>query len=257
MGKILIGLLAGISLWGASQAEALTVTPSSDSAVLAGTLEGGGISIWNAQYTGASEASGWFSDWTDIGFSKGGVILATGKVSDAPLPLENYASTGNGGGSGSGFDGFDSTDDFAFLKFDFTTSTGNLFFNYRFASEEVSFWDDDLHMDDKIRVLIDGAQVLPFGSFVAAVEGGFLDGGSLFTTYDGITDVLTSRIAGLGTGPHTLEIGIADFGDDLVDSAFFIGPLSATAPVPEPSTFALLGLGLGGVIWSARRKKRS
>lgn len=250
-----MGLLAAISLCVVSQAEALTVTTSADE--LVGALKGGGISIWNAQYTGASEASGWFSDWTDIGFSKGGVILATGKASDATFPLENYASTGSGGGSGIGFDGFDFTNDFAFLKFDFTTSTGNLFFNYRFASEEISFWDDDLHMDDKIRILIDGAQVLPFGSFVAAVEGGFLDGGSLFTAYDGITDVLTSRIAGLGAGPHTFEIGIADFGDDLVDSAFFIGPLSATAPVPEPSTFALLGLGLGGVVWSARKRKRS
>lgn len=42
---------------------------------------------------------------------------------------------------------------------------------------------------------------------------------------------------------------------DLVTNARWSVAASATQPVPEPSTYAMLGLGLLGVMWASRRQK--
>lgn len=91
--------------------------------------------------------------------------------------------------------------------------------------------------------------------------------------YDGFTDVFTAQFLGLSPGLHRMKIGIADAGisetvpDSFLDSAVFIksGSFSDTSPtdtpqtnpVPEPSTFLLLGTGLASMIaWKLQRKAK-
>ncbi|MDB9375470.1 choice-of-anchor L family PEP-CTERM protein [Nodularia sphaerocarpa] len=136
-------------------AHALNITTTGDPNDLVNTILGGGITLSNATYTGAPDASGTFINGlsSGIGIDRGIILttgfatrLATGTVT--PLPEEPgvdffdvfYDPLGEdnlatGDDDLSNLIGQD-TINASVLEFDFISETGDLFINYVFASQE-------------------------------------------------------------------------------------------------------------------------
>jgi hypothetical protein len=112
---------------------AITVTQNSNANALAGAIlgSGSGITINSATLTGAAVASGTFSNGaSSIGISDG-IILSTGNVATAVGP-----NNSTGAGTSLGTPGFaelnalipQTTQDGVKLNINFTTTSGNVFF---------------------------------------------------------------------------------------------------------------------------------
>jgi hypothetical protein len=245
----------------AGPASALVVNASNNATSLATLLAGPGITISNAVlFSASTTGSGTFTGGANaIGFEQG-VLLTTGTVNCAPGPNNNTGCSGTGGGSS--------------LKFDFTSSTGNIFFNYVFASEEYNEFVGS-SFNDQFQLLLNGVNIatLPGNAGAVTINNVNLNTNSNFyrnntgtgslnldTQYDGLTTVLTASAAVL-SGKNTFEFKITDIGDSSLDSGVFIqaGTFSATVPpgsnVPEPSTIAMLGLGLLGLATMHKKKR--
>lgn len=268
-------------------AQAINITTTSDPNALTNEILGSGITISNVTYNGSSVASGIFSNGlsSGIGIDKG-IILTTGS---ADLAVGPNNSDGNGLNNGSPGDadldslipGF-STQDAAVLEFDFTSTTGELFFQYVFASDEYNEYTNS-SFNDVFGFFLDGVNIalIPGTSTPVSinnVNGGnplgtgasnselFVnndpsDGGPFFDIqYDGFTKVFTAKATGL-TGTRRIKLAIADAGDGNLDSAVFIaaGTFSSEPPtdIPEPATLiGLLGLGAFGVTTKLKRHQK-
>jgi hypothetical protein len=272
--------IALIALSGSANA-GLLVTDTNDGNTLTNTILGSGVTISNIFYTGTETQAGTFTNGLSggIGISDG-IVLTTGTAQTAAMSNTTSGYTVNlPGGGDADLNAITSpyaTQDANVLEFDFTTTTGDLFFNYVFASEEYNEYVNS-QFNDAFALFVDGVNIAiaPDGNPVTINnvncgnpysgvgpncssfnnnESGIFD-----IQYDGFTDVFTAEILGLSAGTHTMKFAIADTSDGALDSAVFIqaGSFSGTDPgtVPEPTTLALFGMGLLGLA-SRRRKNR-
>jgi hypothetical protein len=274
--KKLLGLMIGFLVFLVGPAYALTVTPTSDSATLVNNLLGSGISAISSAFTGASGSAGLFSGAGDAIGINSGIILTSGQANLAVGPNDSESATGSNNFAGSAtlnalIPGF-STFDAAILDIVFTSNTGNLFFNFVFASEEYNEWVDSSY-NDVFGFFLDGVNIalLPDETPVSINNVNLGANPSYYINndadvpspvdlqYDGFTTVLTAQALGLSAGEHTISLQIADAGDYSLDSAIFLqgGSFGGDDPntniVPEPSTLLLVGAGLLG-LFRLRRK---
>ena len=265
---------------------ALSVTTTASGDNLVNNILGTGITVvsGSTSYNGAAGASGTFTDGLSSGIGiDAGIILTSGVASLAPGPNTSDSATGNNGLSGdpaldalAGYPTYDATT----LSFDFVSDTGDLYFDYVFASEEYNEYTNTQY-NDVFAFFLDGSNIAlipgtttpvsvnnvnggnPYGTAASHPEyfnnNDLNDGGPSYNIeYDGFTNVFTAQALGIGAGTHTIQLAIADSGDHILDSAVFIqaGTFSGTptAPVPEPSTILLVGTGLLGIIGFGRKR---
>ncbi len=243
--NLALGTVLAIGL-GATNAHAIVVVPTSDATVLTNAILGLGITASNLSFTNDGAEAGTFTggNASGLGFDSG-IVLTTGTTACVPGPNNQSGCTGSG--------------TFTSLSFDFTTSTGDVFFNYVFGSEEYNEYVN-AGFNDRFELRLDGTNIalLPGGGGTVEIDNVnnsvtsafFRDntGGALDLQYDGLTTVLTASATGLSAGTHTFEFFITDVGDANLDSGVFIqaGTFSGEPPteVPEPGSLALLGAAL-------------
>jgi hypothetical protein len=279
--------VATIFALGLQSAQAFTVTPTGDATTLANTLVGSnsGLTIQNATYTGAANASGVFSNGGNIGIDSG-IILTTGNAVGAVGPNSIASYTGDNGLGGdsqlTALAGGASTFDASTLAFNFTTDTGSISFSYIFASEEYPEFANQ-GFSDVFGFYINGSNIafvpgtsspVSIDTINAGINSSYYvsnSGASLnliSTQYDGLTTILTATISGLTIGVNnTLKLSIADVGDAAYDSAVFLqaGSLSSSATppviaVPEPSPLMAtmaLAAGFAGLLSFKRFRNRN
>ncbi|MEN8207272.1 MAG: choice-of-anchor L domain-containing protein [Pseudomonadota bacterium] len=242
----------------ASGATGLTVTGST----LSGQSTNGAVS--SGTYTNASGTYG-------IG---DGVILSTGNVSNygdglntSPSTAAFYSVPATAAQealldpiTGGGFDHFDVTQ----LDIDFTTTTGEVFFDVVFGSEEYDEFVNSAFIDG-FGLYLNGTNIAEVGGLPVNInhhDMTFLAG----TELDGILapggdPLLTFGMTGLDTSSgHTLTFIVADTSDENLDTTVYLASLRGTEePVPPeapvPAAIWLFGSGLIGLYGIAWRKK--
>ena len=248
--KHTVATLLGFGLVTSPAHATVLVTPTNDANTLANSILGPGITLQNATYTGALQASGTFSGGNSAGIGiDNGIILTTGRATDAAGPNNSlitstsYVTPGDPqldtlvGGV---------TRDAASLNLNFTTQGGNLYLNYVFGSEEYN--RSDPPFNDGIGFFLDGTNIALVPGTTTPVSVNNINGGnnsnyyinnplnSPGLQYNGFTNVLTAQASGLSSGTHNIKLVIADTNDTSIDSGVFIQAGSfANQPVP-PST---------------------
>jgi hypothetical protein len=271
-------------------AQALTINTTDDPNALVNQIVGGGITFSNATYNGAPLASGIFTNGLSSGIGIGnGIIMTSGDANLAVGP-----NNAGGAGRNNGFPGDadlnslipGSTFDASVLEFDFISDTGDVFFNYVFASEEYPEYVNS-NFNDVFAFFLNGENIalIPGTNTPVSinnVNGGnpigtnatnpqfFIDNstGAFNIEYDGFTTIFTAQATGLVPGStNTIKLAIADVADASLDSAVFIqgGTFSAALPpvlspvasVPEPTTIlGLLAFGAFGAATGLKRKQQ-
>jgi hypothetical protein len=256
----------------------LAVTTSTDAAALVNALvaTNAGVTVvpGSVQYTGATNASGFFSGGDGILPFPSGLVLTTGNAPFVVGPnnsdsagVDNLAP-GDAGLSaivGTG------THNASVLQFRFTSTQNTISFQYVFGSEEYNEFVGS-QFNDVFAFLLNGNNIalVPGTTTPIAINNVnsgsnsslFTDntGGSVDTQLDGLVGVQTSLFAtgsvNTGGAENTIRIAIADTSDEILDSAVFLragsfvsGPPDQQQPpppaaVPEPMTLTLLGSGM-------------
>jgi hypothetical protein len=268
---LVLGSGVALATVGATSAKAvLIVNPTTDATLLSNTILGSGVTASTFAYTGAATASGTFTGGSSAGIGiDSGIILTSGNANLAPGPNNNASAGSSNGAAGNSILG-GGTSNASTLKFDFTSSSSDLFFNFVFASEEYNEYVNT-QFNDAFGFFVDGVNIalIPGTSTPIKINNVNLGSNSAYYVdnspgsadiqYDGFTTVLTASALGLSAGTHTIEIAIADVGDSNYDSAVFLqaGTFSSTptptTQVPEP--FTIIGTLVGGTAALRMRKK--
>lgn len=272
-------LLCGLS---ATQSYAITIAPATSANDLVNAIVGSGISVVSGSATvnGTLSAAGKFSNGntTGIGINQG-IVLTTGSAANI-----GNSNTSDGTGTAnyqtgdanlnSLVPGYSTRDAFG-LEFDFTTTGGNLYFNYVFASEEYNEYVNS-SFNDVFGFFLDGNNIALIPNTSTAVAINNVNSGKngayyhsndpsdgtptpFAFEYDGFTSVFTAQALNLAAGTHHIKLAIADSGDYVLDSGVFIqGSSFSDAPtdpsVPDAgSTLGLLGLSLGFLHYLRRK----
>lgn len=272
-----------ILIFGTAQAGPV-ITGNVSATNLAATVAGAGINVSNATLTfgGASTLpapTGTFTGGTStVGFSdgivitNGGIACATGSNTTGGCGLDR--------GTNNGSNVFDRTT----LSFDFTSTSGQVFFQYVFGSEEYnnyvgSSFNDGFELllnNVNIGVVPGNAGVVTINNVNCLTNSAFYRNNSsellgdgtacpvnqpnlnLDIQYDGLTTVLTAS-GTVQAGTNNFRFSVFDRADGILDSGVFIraGSFSATNPnaVSEPGSLALVGLALTAVLAASRRRK--
>lgn len=276
----------------------IIVTPTSNADALAAAIAGPGINITSASFTGASGSAGTFTGGASAGLGiNSGIVLTTGSASIAGESNTYDDRTRDNSFAGSTI--LDNlipglqTQDATLLSLTFTTTGGDLFFNYVFGSEEYNefvgsdfndvfgFFLDGQHVSDNIALipgtsapvainnvnLTDNAVYFRDNDAGNAGDSSFgnefpvnpADAPFPLLQYDGLTMVLTASALGIGPGEHTLVLAIADATDNILDSGVYIqaGSFSDTPQppgVPDGGFTLMLTGAVLGLFAGLRRK---
>lgn len=269
-GALLVSLLLAAAV--PAQA-ALVVTTSGNANTLTNSILGSGVTLVGAPVysTDSTGASGTFTGGASAGIGiNSGLILTTGLASLAPGPNNSGSAGAYNGVAGTPAGSVPETTS---LSFTFTTTGGNLFFNYVFASEEYNEWVGSQY-NDTFQFLLDGVNIalVPGGGatpvainnvnsttnsayYIDNTGGGYNNG----LQYDGLTKVFTATALNLAAGNHTIQLSIQDNGDGIYDSAVFIQANSFSdtqTPTGVPdhgATMGLLGAAMVGAAFLRRR----
>jgi len=208
-----------------------------------------GIDVQNVKYKGYTRAKGYFEmgDRASLGIDRG-VILSSGISTGCKGPNNKDDYTSGLGGAGSQLldaflPGGTKTIDAATLSFDFKPQAKQIVFNYIFSSEEYVEWIDS-GFNDIFGFFISGPGII--GKKNVALIPGTTDETSIDNVnpiknsiyfihnndrnsdaykhlqHDGQTVVLQAVLNLTPCEWYTIELAIADVGDDLYDSWVFL-----------------------------------
>ncbi|MFK7784399.1 MAG: choice-of-anchor L domain-containing protein, partial [Crocinitomicaceae bacterium] len=249
-GVILLGMSAN--------AQVITVTPGQTAIQMAQQLVGSNVTVSNATYTGATNASGSFTQGTSTFPLADGIILTSGTAANAIGPNNSTGSSTSNGTAGdiilNGLTGGITTFDAAVLEFDITSNCNTVTFDYIFASEEYLEYGCS-NFNDAFGFFISGPGFAP-NTNIALVPGTSIpvsinnvinspgtscvsnptyyvdNAAGTSIQYDGRTVVMTATATIQPCQTYHVKIIVADAGDSALDSAIFLkgGGINCTSP---------------------------
>jgi hypothetical protein len=231
----------------------VNVTPVSSGITandLAQALGGPGVTIQNATYVGSTLAAGTYANGeSNVGFS--GIVLATGRATDAAGPNNSSVTSSNLGTPGDadvsaalGSPTFDAS----VLSFEIVPTTDKVYFQYVFASDEYPESVNSGFADGFI-LKVNGQNCAVIGNPPVPITINTINSGTNSSFYrdntagsidiqaDGLTTVLTCEAPVNPGVPNTVKLAIADGVDAFYDSWVFIKAGSfSTTPPDDPSS---------------------
>ncbi len=278
------------------RASAISITQDTSAASLVAALLSAapGVTVTSSSLSGLTDGPAASSGtYTNIAGTYGispGIVLSSGNVSDynTGANLETGRTTDFGGFdaspasapqeflldqiTGGALDHYDATQ--LDITFDVDLGVSSVFFNVVFGSDEFSEFVGSSFID-AFGIFLNGVNIAKFSGLpvnidhpnMAAIAGTELDGILDPTSGAGNPIMLFQGLVTPGSVGNTITFIIADSADSQLDSTVFIQGFGAEDPgggtvggglvsLPEPTSLAILGLGLICMAGFQRRRKQ-